>query len=148
MSIVASTLGLTLDTIGTVIESCMAHGQSVGVRQVYTGMMDGTEWYQATFLGHIDPRSAVLRVREESKILASTPVNCVVDPEITIWIAGHHRELTHPSDGGSGGVAYGRRSAPGPSPDGSKGPSVVILLRSRLRWRGMSDRLQLSLWVA
>jgi hypothetical protein len=53
----------------------MVRGQSAGVRQVSTGMMDGTEWYQATFLGHIDPRSAGLRVREESEILGSTPVN-------------------------------------------------------------------------
>lgn len=47
---------------------------------------------------------------------------------MTIWIAGHHRELTRPSHGGSGGVAYGRRSAPRSSPDGNKGLTVVTLL--------------------
>lgn len=82
MSIVASKLGLTLDTIGTLIEPIMEHGQSVGVRQVYTGVVDGAEWYRATFLGHIDPQSAGLRVRDEIEILGSAPVNCVIDPGI------------------------------------------------------------------
>lgn len=48
MSIVASTLGLTLDTIETMIEPIMVDGRSVVVRQRYTGVVDGAEWYRAT----------------------------------------------------------------------------------------------------
>jgi hypothetical protein len=82
ISLVAHALGVTLDRIDTSIEPIMHDGFSVGVRQVYTGVLRGADWFRATFIGHIDPVSAALRVRDEIRIDAPVPFTCVIDPGI------------------------------------------------------------------
>lgn len=81
--LVANALEVEVQRIDTVIEPILQEDLTVGVRQVYTGIVDDAAWYCATFVGHLDPAAAGLRVRDELRIEASEPLHCVIDPGVS-----------------------------------------------------------------
>ena len=94
MAIVADALGLRIDRIDRDVEPmisatdiALAHrpvsaGQTGGVRQTYTAVVDGQPWYTATFTGHIDLGAAGLQPRDEIDIDADSAVRCRLEPGI------------------------------------------------------------------
>ena len=80
MSIAAQALGIDIDRIDTLLEPILDGGLTVGVRQVYTAIVEGREWYRATFIGHLDPAGAGLTARDELILRGPLPLICTVDP--------------------------------------------------------------------
>jgi len=83
ISLVAQTLGVDVQRIDTSIEPILLDDLTVGVKQIYTGIVGGEDWYRATFIGHVDTAAAGLRVSDEFRIDASEPLHCVIDPGIS-----------------------------------------------------------------
>jgi len=82
ISLVAGALGVALDRIDTSLEPIVDGGITVGVRQVYTGIVGGTDWFRATFVGHIDLEAVGLRARDEIRIDGTVGFTCVIDPGV------------------------------------------------------------------
>ncbi|CAN5622927.1 hypothetical protein BH10ACT7_BH10ACT7_13230 [soil metagenome] len=82
MCITARAMGIRIERIDTAIEPILADGLTVGVRQVYTAIVEGREWYRATFTGHLDPAGAGLGVRDEVALRGPLPLKCTIDPGV------------------------------------------------------------------
>lgn len=82
MAITAHAMGIKIERIDTAIEPIIGDGLTVGVRQVYTAIVEGREWYRATFTGHLDPTVAGLTVRDEVSLRGPVPLECTIEPGV------------------------------------------------------------------
>jgi hypothetical protein len=95
MRIVARALRLELERVERHIEAIEAEaehrlagfivrpGESAGFRQRYVGVVGGRPWFEALFLGHVDPEGAGLQTRDEISITGDgPPLRLAVEPGI------------------------------------------------------------------
>jgi 2,4-diaminopentanoate dehydrogenase len=66
-----------------VADMSVSPGESAGFRQRYVGMCEDRPWFQAFFLGHIDPQGAGHQPRDEIVITSEAPkLRVVIEPGI------------------------------------------------------------------
>lgn len=99
MHVVAGRLGLTIERIERRIEPIIATGDYVGAQlavsagltagfeQRYAAVVDGSEWFVAEFLGHLDPASHGVAPRDEISIEGAASVHLVIDPGLHPQVA-------------------------------------------------------------
>ncbi len=83
MWIVADALGITIERITTEILPTLDAGLTVGVVQNYVAVVEGRDWFRASFIGHLSPAAAGLSARDVVEISSSgAPLTCAIDPGI------------------------------------------------------------------
>lgn len=92
MRVVANQLGVQLGRIERAIKPTFAErpyevahltipaGVTAGFEQRYTGMVNNCPWFEAVFIGHLDPHSQGTPPRDEIVVRGPTPVRFVVEP--------------------------------------------------------------------
>lgn len=90
--VVAGALGVSIERIERHIEPVFAehdyrratgttrHGQSAGFRQRYTASVGGAPWFEARFVGHLEPVDIGLQPLDRITIEGSTPVRLEIAP--------------------------------------------------------------------
>ena len=95
MRIVASRMGVPMEEIGREIRPIAAEapidlgglqirpGQSAGFHQRYVASVEGRPWFEAVFLGHVDPAASGFPTRDEILIEgAAAPLRLTIQPGI------------------------------------------------------------------
>jgi hypothetical protein len=92
MRVVADKLGVDIERIDRQIDPIMADrehqaryqsvaaGMTAGFRQHYTGIVDGEPWFEALFLGHLDPAAYGDPPRDAIEVAGSNPVGLRIEP--------------------------------------------------------------------
>jgi 2,4-diaminopentanoate dehydrogenase len=92
MRVVAGALGVTIDRIDRTISPIFAEqehrakhvvvrqGVTAGFEQRYTAVVAGSSWFEAFFIGHVDPVAIGKPPRDEIWIQGSPPLHYVVSP--------------------------------------------------------------------
>lgn len=99
MHVVAYRLGLAIERIDRRIEPILADrphsgahlsvgvGRTAGFEQQYAAIVDGRRWFDARFLGHLDPRAHGVAPRDEIFVEGPTPVHVVIEPGLNPQVA-------------------------------------------------------------
>jgi 4-hydroxy-tetrahydrodipicolinate reductase len=92
MRIVAEKLGVSIERIERRIQPILAErrheaanmsvdaGMTAGFEQRYEAIVDGRVWFEAVFVGHLDPHGNGTPPRDEIFVLGETPVHMLVTP--------------------------------------------------------------------
>jgi 2,4-diaminopentanoate dehydrogenase len=92
MRVVAGALGVTIDRIDRTISPIFAEqehrakhvvvpqGVTAGFEQRYTAVVAGSSWFEAFFIGHVDPVAIGKPPRDEIWIQGSPPLHYLVSP--------------------------------------------------------------------
>jgi 2,4-diaminopentanoate dehydrogenase len=95
MQVVAGRLGVEIERIDRRIEPifadrhlqaanvAVAAGRTAGFAQHYVGVVGGRPWFQASFLGHIDPGANGTPPRDEIHVDGPTPVHLAIVPGLS-----------------------------------------------------------------
>lgn len=92
MRVVADRLGVQLERIERAIEPTIAErayeaahlsveaGQTAGFEQRYTGIVAGRPWFEAVFVGHLDPAAQGRPPRDEIELRGEPELRLTVEP--------------------------------------------------------------------
>jgi hypothetical protein len=92
MRVVAGRLGVKLESVERQIAPILANraheaehlsvpaGATAGFEQRYVGVVDGRPWFEALFLGHVDPIANGTPTRDAIHVRGPTPVDLEIEP--------------------------------------------------------------------